>query len=334
MIDARLASLALAVLLAALTGCQATRPAPSDTTVAAHVDAATRAAGGDLGSLLTLCLPPPATKPPQAEAEKSVAALMALPAPPPGRAFDNLFYVGANWVSAWAIKTSAGIILIDALDNASEASTLIEGGLRKLGLDPGQIRYVIVTHGHGDHYGGATFLAQRYGARVVMSEPDWKMTETRLEFSTPLWDAAPKRDIAVVDGDRISLGDTSVSLYLTPGHTLGTLSPVFDVTENGQRHRVLLWGGTAFNFGKDLPRLDSYVASTERMRTLVRDQGIDVLISNHAGYDNALVKLEKLRAQPDVQPNPFVLGTPTVLRALGVMGECAEAARDRFALQP
>jgi metallo-beta-lactamase class B len=307
--------------------------APTDATVAAHVAAARRAAGSDLGAMLTLCKPAPDARPQQAELDRSLTALINKPAPPPGKAFDNLYFVGADWVSAWAVKTSDGIILIDALNNQAEAAALIEGGMRRLGLDPAQIKYVLVTHGHGDHYGGAPYLAQKYRARVVMSEADWTMTETRLEFATPIWGAPPKRDIAVKDGDRLTLGDTTLTLYVTPGHTAGTISPVFDVSEGGRRHRAMLWGGTGFNFGKDVPRLDSYIDATRRMGTLVSAQKIDVMLSNHSNFDGSQAKLAALRQQPAVQPNPFVMGTPTVERALTVMNECAQAQRDRFAMQ-
>ncbi|CAA2099259.1 MBL fold metallo-hydrolase [Variovorax paradoxus] len=307
--------------------------APTDATVAAHVAAARRAAGSDLGAMLTLCKPAPDARPQQAELDRSLTALINKPAPPPGKAFDNLYFVGADWVSAWAVKTSDGIILIDALNNQAEAAALIEGGMRRLGLDPAQIKYVLVTHGHGDHYGGAPYLAQKYRARVVMSEADWTMTETRLEFATPIWGAPPKRDIAVKDGDRLTLGDTTLTLYVTPGHTAGTISPVFDVSEGGRRHRAMLWGGTGFNFGKDVPRLDSYIDATRRMGTLVSAQKVDVMLSNHSNFDGSQAKLAALRQQPAVQPNPFVMGTPTVERALTVMNECAQAQRDRFAMQ-
>jgi len=101
---------------------------------------------------LTLCKRAPAARPSRAELDKGGhAAFIARPAPPSGQGFDNLYFVGADWVSAWAIKTSDGIILIDALNIQAEAAALIEGGMRKLGLDPAQIKYVIVTHGHGDH---------------------------------------------------------------------------------------------------------------------------------------------------------------------------------------
>jgi metallo-beta-lactamase class B len=329
----RLALACAASALLALGGVSKAGAAPSEASVADHVAAATRAAGNDMPALLALCKAPPAAKPPQADIEKGLASLMALPAPPPGKAFDNLYFVGAKWVSAWALTTSDGIILIDALNNEAEASTLIDGGLRKIGLDPARIKIVIVTHGHGDHYGGARYLVDKYHPKVVMSDIDWGMLESgKFDFDMPAWGRPPQRDISAKDGDKITLGDTTVTLTLTPGHTWGTLSPVFDVKEGGRTHRVLLWGGTAFNFGKDIPRLDAYVASTERTAALAKQQGIDVLISNHSDYDAAIAKLDKLRADPALQPNPFVIGQDAVQRALTVMDDCAQAARDRFQL--
>lgn len=321
-----------AVALFGLGGPGLAKEAPSSETIAAHVAAATHAAEGDLQPLMALCKPAPAGKPSQAETDNLLEKLIDQPRPQPGRAFDNLYYVGAKWVSAWAIKTSDGIILIDALNNADEAKDLIDGGLRKLGMDPAQIKYVIVTHGHGDHYGGATWLAEQYHPRIAMSEADWKMTETKLEFSSSLWGPPPKRDMVVGDGEQIHLGDTTVKLYLTPGHTMGALSVAFDVRDGATVHHALLWGGTAFNFGKDIPRLQAYIQSTARMRTLVKEQAIDVMLSNHAQYDDSLGKLEMIRSKPE--PNPFVMGTPAVERALTVMNECAEAARDRFEMEP
>jgi metallo-beta-lactamase class B len=321
----------LAAVLGLCSPCWS-EDAPSSETVAAHIAAATKAANGDLQSLMPLCKAPPAGKPSQEETDKLLEKLINQPRPQPGKAFDNLYYVGAKWVSAWAIKTSDGIILIDSLNNADEAKDLIDGGLRKLGMDPAQIKYVIITHGHGDHYGGATWLAEHYHPRIAMSEADWKMTETKLEFTSSLWGPPPKRDMVISDGEPIRLGDTTVTLYLTPGHTMGTLSAVFDVRDGATVYHAVLWGGTAFNFGKDIPRLQSYIQSTERMQTLVKDQGIDVMLSNHSQYDESLKKLDEVRAKPE--PNPFVMGTPAVERALTVMNECARAARDRFEMQP
>jgi metallo-beta-lactamase class B len=313
--------------------------APSDKTVAAHVAAAEQLAGPDLTALMVLCKPAPAARPAQEMVEKLIEGQMGRGAPAPGRAFENLYFLGSNWVSAWAIKTSQGIILIDALNNQDEAAALIEGGMPKVGLDPREIKTIIVTHAHGDHYGGALYLQEKYKARVVMSDEDWKQTEGKLEYQSKHWGPVPKRDVTVKDGDKVTLGETTVTTYVTPGHTLGTITPVFDVEERKltwkNTHRVMLWGGTAFNFGKDVPRLDKYIASAERMAKLAEEQKWDVMLSNHADYDGAIEKLralEKLGGSGSGQPNPFVMGTYQVTRALGVMGECAKAQRDRFLL--
>jgi hypothetical protein len=88
---------------------------------------AERLAGSDLKPWLALCQPAPAVRPAQEVVDKLLAAQISRAAPEPGKAFDELYYVGSAWVSAWAIKTSQGIILIDALNNGPEAERLIDG---------------------------------------------------------------------------------------------------------------------------------------------------------------------------------------------------------------
>lgn len=306
---------------------------PSQATVDAHVERARALAGTDLQFLMPVCQPQPAQRaaPGDPAIEQMLQRQIARPAPEPAQVFDNLYYVGSAWVSAWVVRTSQGLILIDALNNALEASGLIEGGMRKLGLDPAQIKYLVVTHGHGDHYGGASMLAQKYGMRVVASALDWQMMETQLEFDSPQWGRPPKRDIAVQDGDRLTLGDTTITFYVTPGHTLGTLSPVIEARAGGRTHKALMWGGTSFNFGKDFGRLDSYIAQTERMRGVARREPIDVFLSNHPGWDGTVENLAALRQNPGAR-NPYVRGTEAVDRALRTLGECARAQRVRFML--
>jgi metallo-beta-lactamase class B len=312
--------------------------AASEASIQAHIAAAQRAAGSEFPEYLTLCKPAPATRPQAGSID--LAALIARPAPPPGAAFDNLVYVGSAWVSAWALKTSDGLLLIDALNTADEVDRLVVGGLKAQGLDPAAIRTVLVTHGHGDHYGGADrvrALAAGAPPRVVMSEIDWTMTETQLEFASPVWPPPPRRDrsrdVAARDGDVLRQGDAALTLYVTPGHTLGTISPVFEVRAGASRHKAMVWGGTSFNFGRDLQRLDAYIAAAERMRDVAKAEGIDVLLSNHPANDLTVARTAALRANPQ-GTNPFVIGTEGVVRTLTVIAECAKANRDRFALMP
>ena len=324
-----------AVVAALGAGSCAMTPPASPQSISAYVSEAERLAGKDLQALLVLCKPAPAARPAQELIDKLIAGQIARPAPPPGAAFDNLYFVGGAWASAWALRTSQGFILIDALNNAREAEALIDGGMRKFGLDPAQIRYVVVTHAHGDHYGGAEYLDAKVRPGWVLSDIDWRQTETKLEFSSPHWGPAPKftpgRDMRVSDGDLVRLGDGAVKVNITPGHTLGTITPTFEVRERGRTHKVLLWGGTAFNFGKDIPRLESYIAATERMAKMAKDEGIDVMLSNHAGYDGTVAKLDA--KAKGAAANPFVIGNDAVVRGLQVMGACARAQRDRFILE-
>src|ERR1700759_1444456 len=177
-----------------------------------HIAAASKAAKADLLGARGLCKPGT-----PAEARGSMENhTKGKPEPPlePMQVMDDLYFLGNYWTSAWAVKTSKGIVIIDALDNADEAKQYIEGGLKKLKLDPNDIKYVIVSHAHGDHYGGAQYLKDKFHAKIVMSDIDWKAMEDPKSLpQNPLFGDPPKRDKAVNDGDMIKLGKTMFKLY-------------------------------------------------------------------------------------------------------------------------
>jgi metallo-beta-lactamase class B len=242
---------------------------------------------------------------------------------------DELYFLGNYWTSAWAVKTSQGIVIIDALDNADEAQHYIEDGLKKLKLNPADIKYVIVSHAHGDHYGGAAYLKKKFNPKIVMSDIDWKTFDDP-KFDPkriPLFDEPPKRDMAVMDGDTIKLGNSEFKLHVIPGHTLGTLATVFTVHDKARAHRAVAWGGTAYNFGPLADRLQIYADTTAKYRDVMKKEKADVLLSNHVSYDNAVEKIATLKDKKPDQANPFVVGEDTVDRFLTVLGECALATK-------
>ncbi|HET9272514.1 MAG TPA: MBL fold metallo-hydrolase [Vicinamibacterales bacterium] len=237
----------------------------------------------------------------------------------PVKVFDNLYFLGQTEFSVWAITTSQGIILLDAIFDYSVEDEVV-GGLKKLGLDPAQIKYVMVSHGHLDHAGGAKFLQERFGARLLMSAADYDL----LDRDNPSW--KPKRDMVVTDGQQLTLGDTTVTFYITPGHTEGTISTIFPVRDGNQRHVVAEWGGTLFNFGPIRPRLQAYAASAERFKQIAAKAGADVILSNHTVYDGSKTRLPAVQARQPGQPHPYVVGPQVVQRYLTTVGECAQAA--------
>jgi metallo-beta-lactamase class B len=237
----------------------------------------------------------------------------------PVKVFDNLYYVGMTEFSAWAITTSDGIIILDAIYDYSVEAEVIDG-LTRLGLDPGDVKYVIVSHGHLDHAGGAKLLQEKLGARLIMSAADYDM----IDQQNPSW--KPTRDIVATDGQTLTLGDTTLTLYLTPGHTLGTISTLIPVRDNGTPHLAAAWGGTRFNFGRNREQLAMYAASAARLRDIVDKAGADVLISNHTDFDGSKTKLPALATRTPGGPHPYVIGNDAVQRYLTVAHECAEAA--------
>jgi metallo-beta-lactamase class B len=292
-----------------------------------HIAAAARAAKADLLGPLGLCKT--ATPEPVIGFKETYDKMKAEPPLEPMQVMDDLYFLGNYWTSAWAVKTSKGIVVIDALDNAAEAEQYIEGGLKKLKLDPKDIKYVIISHAHGDHYGGAAYLKKKFNPKIVMSDIDWKVFEDP-SFDpkrNPLFDEPPKRDMAANDGDVLKLGDTTFKLYVIPGHTLGTLATVFTVHDKGKAHRAVAWGGTAYNFGPLADRLQIYADTTAKYRDIMKKEDTDVLLSNHVAYDNTVAKIGTLKEKKPNQQNPFIVGEDTVDRFLTVLGECALATK-------
>src|SRR5262245_27368220 len=111
----------------------------------------------------------------------------------PYKVFDNFYWLGTRQHSSWALQTSAGIIVIDTNFAWATRPEIIDG-FGKLGLNPADIKYVIISHAHGDHDQGAAELQERYAAKVVMGAPDWEAT---LQRPATAAGGVPTRDISV-----------------------------------------------------------------------------------------------------------------------------------------
>jgi metallo-beta-lactamase class B len=298
---------------------------PADTPEA-HRAAARAAAGRDLDHLFARVCPTPAATPAVAAGTGGRgAAPAARQSPPreqwyaePVKVFDNFYFIGTKEHGAWAINTSDGLIVIDALYDYAVIDE-VEAGLKKLGLDPARMKYLVITHGHGDHHGGTKYLQDKYRPKVVMGPADWDLVakDTR--------NPRPTRDMAATDNQKITLGDTTITLIITPGHTPSTISLLVPVKDGARTHMAAEWGGTAFSDTSSEATLRSYIGSAVRFRDLATKAGADVLFTNHTLYDRTFEKLAALALRKPGTPHPYVVGTETVRRYLTVAEECAKA---------
>jgi metallo-beta-lactamase class B len=319
---------------------QASEKRDYEAEIRAAVQSAKDAAGFEfLGTLVRTCLLPQSggenttdvvpgyvTNPASAPARETWYA-------EPAKVFDNLYFVGGKVHSSWALTTSDGIILIDTIFPYN-SEQLVVGGLQKLGLDPRNIKYVLISHAHADHIGGAELLQTRYKARVVMAAADWDTVAT---YPNRYKTMAPKKDVVATDGMTITLGGTAVTMWHTPGHTPGTLSYTFSVLARGRPVSVAYSGGTAFNFVNNTPdpgirNFQIYIDSQRKMAEKAAAARATVLLSNHSEFDNAVSKNRMLAGRGN-GPHPYEIGADWVQRYFQVMQGCARSAQLRLEQQ-
>jgi metallo-beta-lactamase class B len=319
---------ALAVIVAIGVASAQTLP---PTSVDGLVSAARNAAGLDWpGTFMRLCIVPP-------PAPSGVApAAAAAPARPPvkdtwyaepAKVADNFYFLGTKIHSAWALVGSEGIIILEALYDYA-APDEIAGGMKRLGLDISKVKYVIISHAHADHDGGAKFLQDTIpSAHLVYGGPDWDVVDRSMNHAG----GKPKHDTVAADGMKFSIGDASVQIVTTPGHTQGTISFLFEVKDNGKPLRVAYVGGTAIPFSGNADYYDSYTASVRKMAKAAADFGATALMSNHTEFDNAFYKAHTAANRKPGEANPFDVGKASVGRYFTMVEECTTAAKVRAA---
>jgi metallo-beta-lactamase class B len=237
---------------------------------------------------------------------------------PGSRIFDSFYYVGNGKYGVFALDTSDGIILIDAMNNQQEVDQFIIPNLKNVGLDPARLKVLIISHGHGDHFGGSKYIQDKYHVRVYMSAADWDFALSRT--GRPDQGPPARRDLTIADGDTITLGNASIKVYISPGHTPGSLSMLIPVKDRGQPKLLAYFGG--INSRGLTPEMHTaFDKSYLRMINLMKQTRPDGFLAAHPLYDDAIFKTEWMRANPKY-PNAFLVGTANVISFLQEVKEC------------
>lgn len=227
----------------------------------------------------------------------------------PYQAFDNVYYVGICWVSAWLIKTSDGPVLIDTLYEPY-TDQLIEN-IKKVGVNPADIKMVLLTHGHFDHVGGVSKIKALTNAKFVMTVEGWREAQADAQKSQGkpgAWTMPAAADILVKDGDVLTVGDTKFYAYATPGHTWGTTSYAVDVKDGDKTYRAITIGGLGLNAIDGTQQVEAYISSVDRIKSMVNasQNPISVHLTMHPFSTGLTEAKDLLKTRKPGQPHPLV----------------------------
>lgn len=224
----------------------------------------------------------------------------------PSRIFGNLYFVGIRAVCTHLIDTGDGLILIDP--GVSESLHVIADNIRKSGFNPADIRYIIASHAHYDHMDSVAELSAVTGAKTFIGKADLPLLTGEL-YHYPIKPFTP--DVLLEDGDVITLGNTAIRCVSTPGHTDGTMSFFFDVTDGEKTYRAGLFGGAGTNtlrrsfleeHGLPFDNRQKFIDSIKKLS----GEKVEIFLGNHLENNRTEEKLKKLKEQ---QENPFIVNS-------------------------
>ena len=223
----------------------------------------------------------------------------------PFRIFGNVWYVGDSWVCVHLIDTGDGLLLLDGGNIG--ATAMLVNAIWEAGFNPADVRWMVLSHGHLDHIGGAVFFRKMFGTKIYLGEPDARNYREHPELSLVQDSGSLGHDVfevdhEITDGETIRFGNTEIQFFLVPGHTDGVISAFFDVADGDRTIRAGYYGGFGFNtlqksYLDDIGDTEyemrkTYLKSLEK----VRNQHVDLFLGNHCVNNDTLGRAQRLRA--------------------------------------
>ena len=219
--------------------------------------------------------------------------------------FDNLYFIGNDAMACYLLDTSDGLVLLDCMEHGF--FKYIENGIQSLGFDPAELKYILITHGHVDHYGDSNLFREKYGTKLYMSEKDEQYaSDTSIPFSPARPGLNYPMDGHLRGGEDFICGETAIKIYDTPGHTPGCVSMIITAYDEKRSCKIALWGGTGTPQAMSDRKIQ--LDSCDYFAQCALKEGVVGEITNHPFVDNTIERLNVLRNIVDGVPHPFVLG--------------------------
>lgn len=214
---------------------------------------------------------------------------------------DNVYYVGNKSVSSHLFDTGEGLLLLDT--GYMQTGYLMLEAIRDLGYHPKDIKWIVHTHAHIDHFGSTRMLVEKYGCKTYMPAADVCMMDEKQELLwcaelgipyEPPYDTWFKIDHAIEVGETITFGNTKMTAYSAAGHTPGTMAYVFELPGG---LKAAMHGGIGLNtitakysqkFNLGTTWRDAYAVSLDGLE----DLQVDVVLGNHPYQSQTFQKLE------------------------------------------
>lgn len=221
--------------------------------------------------------------------------------------FDDLLIVAQKETNCFVLKSSDGLIVIDAIWPDQKAFDAIIYAIKEVGWEPESVQKLVITHGHVDHTGCGKWFVEKYGVTTYLSLIDdlyWRDHPVKPDRPNTWKDY--EIDVYLNDGDTITLGDKTIYVYSTPGHTPGGLSFILPVTEEGTTYMAALWGGTTPP--RTMSAVKQYLASLEYFMSVAKFHNVVVALSNHTAVDNGLERIAYSKKRMSYMPNIYIIG--------------------------
>jgi metallo-beta-lactamase class B len=217
---------------------------------------------------------------------------------PAHKIMGNLYYVGTGTLNSFLITTPAGHILINT--NFEDTVPLLKASVEKLGFKLTDIKILLGSHAHADHQQADAMVKGLTGGATVMA---MEQDVPALKNMTP-GDKPHPIDRVLKDGDTVSLGGTTLTAHLTPGHTRGCTTWTMKVQDGGKPYDVViacggLQDGARLVNNKNYPEIaDDFARSIKTYRTLPAD----VFLGSHSWFFDLAGKHAKLGSAT----NPYI----------------------------